>query len=224
VDSLHGCTLADFEIKRTLGEAFDRRPRSGRLLGGRCGGVLFAGCVLTAAGTGSFGLVRLVRHKKSGEHYALKMLSKKMILRTKQVDHIIAEKNILKAVMFPFIVNLYATFQDSEFLYLVLEYVIGGEFFSHLRKAVKFPNDTARFYAAAVVLAFEHLHKQNVIYRDLKPENLLLDRAGFLKICDFGFAKKVDPASKSPSDFEFFNALGRGRSAARPSISRRRLF
>ena len=77
-------------------------------------------------------------------------------------------------------------------LYLMMEYVIGGEFFSHLRKAGRFPNETARFYAAEIVLAFEHLHGLSIIYRDLKPENLLLDESGHIKITDFGFAKRVE--------------------------------
>lgn len=77
-------------------------------------------------------------------------------------------------------------------LYLMMEYVIGGEFFSHLRKAGRLPNDTARFYAAEITLAFEHLHSMSIIYRDLKPENLLLDATGHIKITDFGFAKKVE--------------------------------
>jgi protein kinase A len=76
-------------------------------------------------------------------------------------------------------------------LYIVLEYVCGGEVFTHLRKAGKFPNDVGKFYGAEIILAFEHLHSLNIIYRDLKPENLLLDQGGHIKITDFGFAKKV---------------------------------
>jgi protein kinase A len=71
---------------------------------------------------------------------------------------------------------------DPKFLYLVLEYVPGGEFFSHLRRAGRFDNDKTRFYAAQITLVFEYLHKQDIIYRDLKPENLLIDASGYLKI------------------------------------------
>lgn len=81
--------------------------------------------------------------------------------------------------------------QDDKRLYIVLEYVVGGELFSHLRKAGKFPNDVAKFYAAEVILAFEYIHSMDILYRDLKPENLLLDVGGHIKITDFGFAKKV---------------------------------
>jgi serine/threonine protein kinase len=81
---------------------------------------------------------------------------------------------------------------------MVLEYSIGGEFFTHLRKACRFTNDTARFFAAGVILTFEYLHNRNVIYRDLKPENLLLDSQGHLKICDFGFSKHLEPGRYVP--------------------------
>jgi protein kinase X len=75
---------------------------------------------------------------------------------------------------------------------MLLEYVIGGELFSHLRKAGRFTNDMTRFYAAEIVLAIEYLHSRDIIYRDLKPENLLLDSKGHVKITDFGFAKRVE--------------------------------
>ncbi|EPY35512.1 protein kinase A [Angomonas deanei] len=80
---------------------------------------------------------------------------------------------------------------DKDRLYILLEYVVGGELFSHLRKAGKFPNDVSKFYSAEVILAFEHLHAKSIIYRDLKPENLLLDARGNIKVTDFGFAKRV---------------------------------
>mmetsp|Transcript_22034 Transcript_22034/g.51669 ORF Transcript_22034/g.51669 Transcript_22034/m.51669 type:complete len:357 (-) Transcript_22034:152-1222(-) len=153
--------------------------------------------VMNTLGTGSFGRVKLVRHKQSKKVFALKCLSKSLVIRTKQAEHILAEKEILSSVVHPFIVNLFGTFQDDTTLYFALEYVIGGEFFTHLRKANRFPEHTARFFGASVVAAFEHLHSRDIIYRDLKPENLLLDRNGYLKICDFGFARHIEPASKT---------------------------
>ena len=76
-------------------------------------------------------------------------------------------------------------------LYMLLEYVVGGELFSHLRRAGRFTNDMTRFYAAEITTAIQYLHTKDIIYRDLKPENLLLDSRGHIKITDFGFAKKV---------------------------------
>lgn len=156
-----GWKLVDFEMKETLG-------------------------------TGTFGRVRLCKHRNlPGQHLAMKILKKSEIIRLKQTEHIISEKEVLTQIHHPFIVNLMKTFQDETRLYMVLEYIIGGEVFSHLRKAGKFPSDVAKFYAAEIVLAFEYLHSLDIIYRDLKPENLLLDGQGHIKITDFGFAKKV---------------------------------
>lgn len=142
-------------------------------------------------GTGTFGRVRLCRHKETGEFVAMKILKKQEIIRMKQVDHLLAEASILQEIQHPFIVNMLKGFMDADRLYIMLEYVVGGELFSHLRKAGKFPNDVAKFYSAEVTLAFEYLHGKDIAYRDLKPENLLLDRDGNIKITDFGFAKRV---------------------------------
>jgi serine/threonine protein kinase len=143
-------------------------------------------------GTGSFGRVRLVKFHGDGGCYALKILKKSEVIYLKQVEHVKTEKKILEEIHHPFIVNLWGAFQDEKNLYLMMEYIIGGEFFSHLRKAGRFANDTAKFYAAEIALVFDYLHGLLVLYRDLKPENLLLDRLGHCKVTDFGFAKKVE--------------------------------
>lgn len=143
-------------------------------------------------GTGSFGRVKLVKYKPTGQYYALKMLKKQHVIQLKQVEHIKSEKNIMAQIHHPNIVNFMGSCQDDAYLYIMMDYVQGGEFFTHLRKAGRFPNDTARFYAAQVILALSHLHDQDIIYRDLKPENLLLDKHGNCKVTDFGFAKKID--------------------------------
>lgn len=148
--------------------------------------------LLDTLGTGSFGRVRLVKYKGDAKFYALKILKKSEVIYLKQVEHVKTEKRILQEISHPFIVNLMGAFQDPLNLYLMMEYIIGGEFFSHLRKAGRFPNDTSRFYAAEITLVFEHLHSLMILYRDLKPENLLLDRHGHCKVTDFGFAKKVE--------------------------------
>lgn len=145
-------------------------------------------------GTGTFGRVRLVQANYQGtlRTFALKMLKKTEIIRLKQVEHIKAEKAILSRITHPYIVNLYHTFQDERCIYMLMEYVVGGELFSQLRREGRFVNDTARFYASEIILALEYLHNQNIVYRDLKPENLLLDKDGHIKITDFGFAKVVE--------------------------------
>jgi hypothetical protein len=143
-------------------------------------------------GTGSFGRVRLAKHIPTGKICAVKMLKKSEIIRLKQVEHILAEKAILQSLDHPFIVNLHGSFQDRKYLYLIMEFVVGGEFFTHLRRAGRFNNDSSCFYAAQIVLIFQYLHSKDVVYRDLKPENLLLDHTGNIKLTDFGFAKKVD--------------------------------
>ncbi len=122
----------------------------------------------------------------------MKVLRKNEIVRLRQVEHVNAERYILSRVRHPFIVDLYATFQDSMNIYMLLSYVPGGELFTHLRRAQRFTPDVTRFYLATVILALKYLHSFNIIYRDLKPENLLLDSRGYVRLTDFGFAKIVD--------------------------------
>ncbi|CAN8097044.1 unnamed protein product [Discula destructiva] len=147
--------------------------------------------ILRTLGTGSFGRVHLVQSRHNQRFYAVKVLKKAQVVKMKQVEHTNDERKMLGEVKHPFLITLWGTFQDSRNLYMVMDFVEGGELFSLLRKSGRFPNPVAKFYAAEVTLALEYLHEKNIIYRDLKPENLLLDRHGHLKITDFGFAKRV---------------------------------
>jgi cGMP-dependent protein kinase len=145
--------------------------------------------ILGVLGRGSFGIVQFVRHKKTRQHFALKKISKAEITHLNQQDHILNEKHVMSLLNHPFIVKLYATFKDKDYLYFLLEVCLGGELFTILRARRRFNEETAKFYAACVILAFESMHQHDIVYRDLKPENLLLDSKGYIKIADFGFAK-----------------------------------
>lgn len=147
--------------------------------------------IMRTLGTGSFGRVHLVRSVHNHRYYAIKVLKKYQIMKMKQVEHTNDERRMLKLVEHPFLIRMWGTFQDSRNLFMVMDYIEGGELFSLLRKSQKFPNPVAKFYAAEVILALEYLHSHNIIYRDLKPENILLDRNGHIKLTDFGFAKEV---------------------------------
>merc|ERR1712130_412780 len=147
--------------------------------------------IVGTLGKGSFGHVQLVKDKQTDETYALKAVSKAQIVQTGQQGHIMSEKRVMEVLDHPFLVKLYATYKDRDRLYFLLEPSLGGELFSVLREKTLFDDETARFYAGSVVLAFEYMHSKNIVYRDLKPENLLLDEAGYLKVTDFGFAKDI---------------------------------
>ncbi|KLJ13119.1 non-specific serine/threonine protein kinase [Blastomyces silverae] len=153
--------------------------------------------LLKTLGTGTFARVWLVRLLKYRNHekrpFALKVLHKADVIKLKQVEHVRNEIKTLAAVAgHPFITTLLATFTDDLSLYMLLEYCPGGEIFTFLRRARRFTEPTAQFYAAEIVLILEFLHDvHGVAYRDLKPENILLDADGHLKLVDFGFAKEI---------------------------------
>ena len=153
-------------------------------------------------GKGAFGKVFLVSRKVSGEIFAMKSLRKEMIEKRNQKDHTQTERQILGGVENPFIVQLRFAFQTEDKLYMVMDYINGGELFFHLRKAKTFTEERTRFYAAEIALALEYLHSQGIIYRDLKPENVLLDKDGHLKITDFGLSKQfADDQKKKAFSF-----------------------
>ncbi|KAB1253082.1 cAMP-dependent protein kinase catalytic subunit PRKX, partial [Camelus dromedarius] len=113
------------------------------------------------------------------------------VIRLKQEQHVHNEKSVLKEVSHPFLVKLFWTWHDERFLYMLMEFVPGGELFSYLRNQGRFSSTTGLFYSAEIVCAIEYLHSKEIVYRDLKPENILLDRDGHIKLTDFGFAKKL---------------------------------
>lgn len=155
-------SLADFEVIKTLGE-------------------------------GKFGRVMLIRKRVAVKpsYYALKIMNKRTILMRCSVTCVLFEKRILQAVNHPFLVNYRYHFKDNANLYLVLEYVSGGDLFTHLRRAVRFGESQTKFYAAQIILSLEYLHYMGVVHRDIKPENIMVDDQGFLKLTDFGFSKFI---------------------------------
>jgi len=154
--------------------------------------------LLVVIGRGSFGKVMKVRKKDSKEIFAMKVLLKEMLVKQNMISYTKTEKAILQSVDHPFICGLRYAFQTDSKLYLVLDFLSGGELFFHLSKEVKFSVDRSRFYAAQLVLAIGHLHSKNIIYRDLKPENVVLDGLGNCILTDFGLAKQ-DISNNNPT-------------------------
>jgi len=152
-------------------------------------------------GTGAFGAVVLCKKTQmpdKDKHFAVKVVSMRHVIDSRQIPNLINEKRILSSLNYqeahPFIVQLQSQYcyKDNTFLYMALEYVQGGEMFSYINSHGQLSESQARFYAAQVLLVFRYLHELGIIYRDLKPENLLIDRYGYIKVTDFGFAKKLN--------------------------------
>ncbi|KAI5674328.1 hypothetical protein M9H77_14692 [Catharanthus roseus] len=154
--------------------------------------------LLTVIGRGAFGEVRLCQEKKSGKIYAMKKLKKSEMLSRGQVEHVRAERNLLAEVASDYIVKLYYSFQDADYLYLVMEYLPGGDMMTLLMREETLTETVARFYIAQCVLAIESIHKHNYIHRDVKPDNLLLDKNGYMKLSDFGLCKPLDCSHLKP--------------------------
>ncbi|KAI9536034.1 cGMP-dependent protein kinase 2 [Dissostichus eleginoides] len=153
--------------------------------------------VIATLGMGGFGRVELVKLKDEDTTFALKCIKKKHIVDTRQQEHIYSEKNILQQTNSAFIIRLFRTYRDDKFVYMLLEACLGGELWTVLRDMSYFEEPTARFCTGCVLEAFDYLHTLGIIYRDLKPENLLLDAEGYVKMADFGFAKKIGLGKKT---------------------------
>jgi len=144
---------------------------------------------LKLLGTGSFGRVLLVRFISNNQLYAMKILSKNQLKITHQEEHTKTERDLMVKLTSPFLVNIKFAFQDEAKLYIVSDFMQGGDMFYHLHSQNKFPEKKAKFYLIEIILGLEALHKNNMIYRDLKPENILMDSEGHIKLTDFGLSK-----------------------------------
>ncbi|CEH16361.1 serine threonine-protein kinase nrc-2 [Ceraceosorus bombacis] len=152
-------------------------------------------------GKGDVGKVYLVREKKTDRLYAMKVLSKKEMIKRNKIKRVMAEQEILSTSNHPFIVTLYHSFQSDDYLYLCMEYCMGGEFFRALqtRPGKCLPEEDARFYAAEVIAALEYLHLMGFIYRDLKPENILLHQSGHVMLSDFDLSARATRRGGAPA-------------------------
>lgn len=151
-------------------------------------------------------MVRALK-KGSTQLYAIKILKKSHVRETAQIDHTLTERKVLQKVVHPYVVNLRCSsssrwhssshamcryaFQTEDKLYMVMDYVRGGELYQHLKKFKFFEPQRVRLFAAEILLALSYLHDMQFVYRDLKPENLLLDEEGHIRLTDFGLAKKL---------------------------------
>ncbi|CAD6996390.1 RAC serine/threonine-protein kinase [Ceratitis capitata] len=145
---------------------------------------------LKVLGKGTFGKVILCREKATAKLYAIKILKKEVIIQKDEIAHTITESRVLQTTNHPFLISLKYSFQTNDRLCFVMQYVNGGELFFHLSRERLFSESRTRFYGAEIISALGYLHSQGIIYRDLKLENLLLDKDGHIKIADFGLCKE----------------------------------
>ena len=157
--------------------------------------------IVEELGKGSFGCVYLVKKKTTGEIYALKALDKRALARDHQLKYALGECRILRQLDSPFIVHLYDSFQTPNRFYMLLEYCPGKDLGVVLESRGTFKQDEVRFFAAEILLALEYLHDRDIMYRDLKPDNVLLDSTGHIKLADFGLAKENVTASRIAKSF-----------------------
>jgi protein-serine/threonine kinase len=156
---------------------------------------------LALLGKGSFGEVYLVEKKNTNMIYAMKVLSKDKIMGQNLVKYAMTERNVLSVTNHPFIVKLNYSFQTSDKLFLILDYCPGGDLALHLERENRFSEQRAKIYICEIILALEDLHKRDIIFRDLKPDNVVLDREGHALLTDFGLSKEGVFDSKSAKSF-----------------------
>lgn len=155
--------------------------------------------IIRVIGRGSFGKVCLVLYLPTKETFAMKSLKKDQLIQQDQIENTLLEKEILQTVDHPLLCSLVFCFQTMERIYFVMPFLSGGELFQHLRKQRIFDEEKVRFYGSQIALGLQYLHDKGIIYRDIKPENILMDEFGYLKLADFGMAKKLKKNEKANS-------------------------
>ena len=156
--------------------------------------------IIKVIGRGYIGKVYLVKYKKNGKYYAMKMMRKDQILSEELKDNILLEKNILMEAQCDFILSLSFFYQTQERMYFITPFLQGGDLYHKLKTDFIFDEDLVKFYSAQIAIALQYLHDFGIVYRDLKPENILLDEDGYIKLCDFGASVKLHGTEK---DFNF---------------------
>ena len=159
---------------------------------------------LKVLGKGSFGEVLLVRLKANGKLFAMKILAKNKVKLRRQEVHTKTERDLMVKINCPFIVSIKFAFQDAVNLYIITEFMQGGEMFFHLHKEKKFSDEKTKFYIVEIILAIEFMHNNKMLYRDLKPENIMIDANGHIKLTDFGLSKIVKK-NKRKSFYNLWN-------------------
>ncbi|KAH0795684.1 AGC family protein kinase [Histomonas meleagridis] len=157
--------------------------------------------IIRVIGRGTSGKVQLVRGKFDKRLYAMKSMSKRLLAEYEQVQQTLKEKEVLLKSQYPFLVCAHFTFQTETKIFMILDYVPGGELFNRLKEEGKFVESRARLYAAEILLGLGHLHSLGILYRDLKPENVLVDADGHIKITDFGLVKTNMKAEDTTTTF-----------------------
>ncbi|KAJ8519834.1 hypothetical protein ONZ45_g3271 [Pleurotus djamor] len=168
-------------------------------------------------GKGAFGEVRLVQKVDTGKVYAMKSLQKAEMLKRDQLAHVRAERDVLAESTSPWVVQLFYSFQDPLYLYLIMEFLPGGDLMTMLMKYDVFSEDVTRFYMAECILAIEAVHNLGYIHRDIKPDNVLIDRNGHLKLSDFGLSTGLHKASDGEV-YKRFLEQEKNRDNARNSV------
>ncbi|KAI5808730.1 kinase-like domain-containing protein [Peziza echinospora] len=169
-------------------------------------------------GKGAFGEVRLVQKKDTGKIYAMKTLLKSEMHKKDQLAHVKAERDVLAESDSPWVVNLYYSFQDTTYLYLIMEFLPGGDLMTMLIKYEIFSEDVTRFYMAECVLAIEAVHRLGFIHRDIKPDNILIDKEGHIKLSDFG----LSTGFHKTHDQAYYQRLLEGRGPNSPAVNQGR--
>lgn len=150
-------------------------------------------------GRGGFSTVILGRKKDTGRVYAIKILPKDKVVGAGHLKPVLTERDIMAKLDHPFLIKLHWAFQSASQLYFVMDICTGGELFTHLVHQSKFTESQAKFYICEVLLGFKYLHERNIVFRDIKPENILIDIDGHIRIADFGLSKVIQQDERSNS-------------------------